>query len=449
MKKFALLYTFLMLCFIINAQRIEVAPDIGALDAALASANDGDTLVLQSNGSYSILDVLLINKKVTIVADVIDTLPGLDDLPVIDNIFQVSPVFDLKDGANLSLIGIDVNASTAPFIFSCSNDTGAVLDLYVNRCRLHNSTNNILDQVGDLDVEEVLLQSCVIKNSFVYDNGEGHGFYTKNYRGGSSEYVFENITFWNLGQQFNWMRSFPESATQVYTFNHMTGYYLSTSADNKELFGNADAAGEAALVINFKNNILHTQVSTADASLWFDNTSGRHNITINNNVLYNVKPIVDRGGTTNKSNNQEVDPQFADPDNGDFTVGNADLYTAADDGKIIGALYWHPDFVDDFSDLPSGQTTGIARKIINKVSVNTYPNPFNGSLNFDIDLKEAVHLTINLYSTDGRLVKTLVNNQHMQGVRNLSFDTGSLDPGVYLFEVKADNYFSNGIITKL
>jgi hypothetical protein len=26
---------------------------------------------------------------------------------------------------------------------------------------------------------------------------------------------------------------------------------------------------------------------------------------------------------------------------------------------------------------------------------------------------------------------------------------GSLDAGVYLFEVKADNYFSNGIITKL
>ena len=449
MKKYTLLYIFLMLGFVLNAQRIEVAPDIGALDAALTSANAGDTLVLQNNGSYTILDVLLVNKKVTIVADVIDTLPALDDLPIIDNLFQVSPVFDLKNGANLSLIGIDVNASTAPFIFACSNDTGAVLNLSVNRCRLHNSTNNVLDQVGDLDVEEVELQTLVVKNSFVYETGEGHGFYTKNYRGGISDYVFENITFWNLGQQFDWMRSFPEDITQVYTFNHMTGYNLSTSADNKELFGNADAAGEAALVINFKNNILHTQVSTADASLWFDNTSGRHSITINNNVLYNVQPIVDRGGTTNKSNNQEgVDPQFADPDNGDFTVGNTDLYTAADDGKIIGAVYWHPDFVDDFSDIQSGQT-GIARKIVNKVTVSTYPNPFNESLNFKLDLKEAVNLTINLYGTDGRLVRTLVNNRYMQGAQNLSFDMGLLDAGVYLFEVKADNYFSNGIITKL
>ena len=450
MKKFTLLYCFLIIGFIVNAQRIEVSPDIGALDAAITGASDGDTLVLQSNGVYQILDKLIIDKKVTLIADVIDTLPGLDDLAVVENIFQVSPVFDLKDGADLTLIGIDVDASTAPFIFSCDNDTGVVLDLFINRCRLHNTTDNILNQVADLDAEEVLLQSCVIMNSFIYDNGTGHGIYTKNFRGGSYEYVFENITFWNLGQQFNWMRSFPESATQVYNYNHMTGYNLSTSTgDNKELFGNADAAGEAALVVNLKNTIFHTQLGDATASLWFDNTSGRHTITINNNVLYNTKPIIDRGGTTNKSNNQEdVDPVFADPDNGDFTVGNTDLYTAADDGEIIGALYWHPDFIDDFSDLPAGQT-GIAKKTFNRVLVNTYPNPFNNRINFKIDLKEAAHVTINLYSADGRLVKTLVNNQYLKGLQNLSFNTGLLDPGIYLLEVKADNYFSNGIITKL
>ena len=33
----------------------------------------------------------------------------------------------------------------------------------------------------------------------------------------------------------------------------------------------------------------------------FNNTSEKHSITINNNVLYQLQPIVDIGGTINKS----------------------------------------------------------------------------------------------------------------------------------------------------
>lgn len=414
--------------------RILVEPGFETLFNAIKNANSGDTLVLKNGEIYTPIDNYQINKKIVIIAEEIPELPGLANMPKIENLFATSPLFQLNFGADLHLIGIDVDGQGAPNLISAQGSIGESFNvaLYVNRSRLHNTTDDILNDARDGDADQTKMTSCIVKNSFIYDSGAGHGLYVKNYHG-ESEFVFENLTFWNLGQQFNWIRHFPAGITQKYVYNHMTGYNLSTSVgDDKELFGNSDSETEAALNIEMKNNIFHTQVSNNEGSLKFDNTTGRNTIMVNNNVLYNVKPIVDLGGTINSSANQiDVDPEFKDPDNGDFTVMNTSLHNAADDGKIVGALYWHPDFKDDFSDV----TTDIEVVSPQEFSLSNHPNPFKDQTTISFDITQGGMVELTLHDLTGRHIRTLIRGWVASGHHEVTVNAQTLTSGLYLYQL--------------
>lgn len=420
-------------------RRIVVQPGFETIELALAEALDGDTLVLLNGEVYTQLDVYQINKKVVIIAETIPSLPGLENMPVIENLFSISPMFKLNFGADLHMIGIDVDAQGAANIFDVRGDIGvsSTLAVYINRCRLHNTTEDVFNDARDGGGDMTILSSCEVRNTFVYDTGAGHGLYIKNYQGSNEPYIFENITYWNVGQQFNWIRHYGAGDTQRFIFNHMTGYNLSTdAAQNKELFGNSDGANEAALIIDFKNNILHTQVSTDPGSLKFNNTSGKNTITINNNVLFQVQPIVDIGGTIEKRDNQEgVDPMFADPDNGDFTVMNSALYNAADDGEIVGATYWHPDFVDDFSDLMTDTREVVVPAA--EFNLKNAPNPFTNSTMISFDLKESGQVDLRIFDVTGKLVKSWQSDL-VSGNHTVNVATQDLKPGLYIYQITSN-----------
>ena len=219
-------FTILLLifsCFSVFAQKTTVDPGDGTLEDAVSGASAGDTLVLKINSNYNILDRLLIDKKLTIMAQTIDTLPGLDDLPTITNLFAVDEIFLMGDGCDLSVISLDLDGGTGLYIFRPVSDTGVTISLNADRCRMHNTTNNIFHQTADANAQQTVLKNLVITNSFLYDNGAGHGIYTKNYMTSANTWMFQNITFWNIGQQFNWIRAFPEGETQKIVFDHLTG----------------------------------------------------------------------------------------------------------------------------------------------------------------------------------------------------------------------------------
>jgi hypothetical protein len=270
--------------------------------------------------------------------------------------------------------------------------------------------------------------------------------YVKNFHG-VSEFAFEDITYWNVGQQFNWIRHYPDGITQKYVYNHLTGYNLSTDLGaDKELFGNSDGATEATLDIEMTNSIFHTQLSGNEGSLKFNNTSERHTININNNVLYQVAPIFDLGGTINKSNNMEgTDPMFVDPDNGDFTVMNSALYGAASDGEIIGARYWHPDFVDDFSDLNSSVNDFLKEKY----ALKNYPNPFVDNTNLSFKLEESAEVELVIYDLKGKMVGKVFEGPLPQGVHTIQFDATNLNPGLYFYQLRSQGEVISSKMIKL
>ncbi len=431
-----------------GGSRIVVQPDFDALYLAIQEANSGDTLVLVNGGLYiPVTGAYEINKTLVIIADTIPELPGLENMPVIDNQFGVNPIFQLNFGADLTLIGIDVNGGGASNIIDTRGNTGAQIAVYINRCRLHNTIEDIFNDANDANLDETALTRCTVINSFIYDSGGGHGIYVKNYQGSNEPYVFENNTFWNLGQQFNWIRHYGVDDSQTFIYDHNTGYNLSSDEGaGKEIFGNSDGDDEATLTIEMTNNIFHTQIAENEGSLKFNNTSGRHSISLENNVLFEVAPIFDIGGTIEKDGNMEgVDPMFVDPDNGDFTVMNADLYTAATDGEIIGALYWHPDFVDDFSDL----TTSTKDQVVptSEFEMINFPNPFIDKTNVTFTTEVADEVRLDIFDITGKLVKSF-EQELRSGTHQIEINGSDLRAGTYLYKLTTNGTTATGRMVK-
>ena len=156
----------LLICSFLSvfATKTPVDPGSGTLEDAVSAASAGDTLVLQINQQYDLLDRIVVDKQLTIMAETIDTLPKLDDLPLVNNLFSVDETFLLTDGCDLSLISLDLDGNGGLYIFAPAPDTGKTIALTVNHCRLHNTTSNILHQTLDNDAQQTKLDKMVVKN---------------------------------------------------------------------------------------------------------------------------------------------------------------------------------------------------------------------------------------------------------------------------------------------
>ena len=74
-----------------------------------------------------------------------------------------------------------------------------------------------------------------------------------------------------------------------------------------------------------------------------------------------------------------------------------------------------------------------------------YPNPFNPTTTIKFTIKDAGKVTLKIYSIDGKLVRTLVNNELNTGEYNVRWDgknsnNVSVPTGTYLYKIEAPNY---------
>ncbi|MHB8338212.1 MAG: T9SS type A sorting domain-containing protein [Ignavibacteriaceae bacterium] len=74
--------------------------------------------------------------------------------------------------------------------------------------------------------------------------------------------------------------------------------------------------------------------------------------------------------------------------------------------------------------------------------VGCYPNPFNPSTIINYQLPEAGIVSLRIYDTMGRGVKTLVNELKAKGSYNISFDASHLSSGVYFYQLRAGDFVS-------
>jgi glucuronoarabinoxylan endo-1,4-beta-xylanase len=71
-----------------------------------------------------------------------------------------------------------------------------------------------------------------------------------------------------------------------------------------------------------------------------------------------------------------------------------------------------------------------------------YPNPFNPSTNISYTIPEASDVTLKVFDLLGREVATLVNSRMAAGDHSFSFDASNLSSGVYIYQLRTNNYIS-------
>lgn len=74
-----------------------------------------------------------------------------------------------------------------------------------------------------------------------------------------------------------------------------------------------------------------------------------------------------------------------------------------------------------------------------------YPNPFNPTTNIVFSLNTSLDVTLQVFSIDGRLVSTLINNEiRNAGTHTVRFDAAGLSSGLYLYRLSAGSVSESG-----
>ncbi len=70
-----------------------------------------------------------------------------------------------------------------------------------------------------------------------------------------------------------------------------------------------------------------------------------------------------------------------------------------------------------------------------------YPNPFNPRTTITFTVPESQHLSLKVFDALGRHVRTLVEGEILSGIHRVTFDAAGLATGLYLFELKARDFY--------
>jgi len=76
-----------------------------------------------------------------------------------------------------------------------------------------------------------------------------------------------------------------------------------------------------------------------------------------------------------------------------------------------------------------------------------YPNPFNPATVIQYDLPESADVRLDVYSIEGRLIASLVNETQQAGQHQVTFQGDNLASGIYIYRLQAGSYVSTKRMT--
>lgn len=433
-----LLLPFFLILFLFSFiwAQTPVTPGEGTLRGAIADAASGDILELESGGLYTEqLDTAYhIKIPLTIRAE-----QGAAERPILKmysvNRGAANPphFFIMDDGGNLTLQGLELdgfvdlpdtmNYEPTYDLFHWpirANQTIGSIKLY--DCYVHNMTNKIFagydsdfEGIENVNVDSLIFENCLFK----YVDG------IKNRWMGLNYFKVENCTFWEVPDFGIYIRDIPTEAF----INHCTFYNVGTaihgnSSDDQMVFFRDNTLTN----LTVKNSIFST--GSGDEPIEIRNVVITNNGVISNCCFYDVVQMIP--GTIVPMDTIWVDPKFADPDNGDFTLANdSPCLEAADDGNAMGDLRWDPNFTS------IGKNLWVVKDF--SLSQN-YPNPFNPTTTIQFVLQKPAHTILTVHSVTGQLMTTLVNRKLGNGVHEISFEASNLASGIYFYQIKSGKY---------
>ncbi|OVE79682.1 hypothetical protein BVY01_01770 [bacterium I07] len=422
------------------AAQTPVAPGDGTLKAAVDAAAAGDVLELEDGGEYteSADPAYQITVPLTIkAADGAATRPVLKMMSIPSGTGPDKPnFFILHQGSSLTIKGLDLDGgesdttthrSVGDFIFFPLEGDLVIPNITIDDCYFHDATNRIINGFNgdfpDAGLIGPFTETVVVKNSmFRHVDKIGWRNPAGDERGRFNDLTIENCTFWDIPDYTIQLREVPGGNVLI---NHVTFYNC-----GNQIFTNSSNDD----VIRFYGlDWGTTAVKNCIFAMWSPDNAVRGDQP--DLVITNCLLTTPGGGPWRvdaavvPANIVEADPLFADPANGDFTLGaGSPALGAADDGQAIGDLRWAGGgtAVEDESLLPEGFSLE-----------QNYPNPFNPVTYISYSLDKASHTTLTIYNVMGQPVRTLVNERVEAGVHEAAFDASSLESGIYYYQIQS------------
>lgn len=151
--------------------------------------------------------------------------------------------------------------------------------------------------------------------------------------------------------------------------------------------------------------------------------------------------------TSLEVNAQNVYFSYSDGTNGAYSLNDVRRMTFSNNVLNLdlndGTNYqWN---INDIVSFRYNEVTGIGEVIkgLNGLDVKLFPNPNSGSFQLAYKLPKQTNIEVSLYSTDGKLVKTLYKGQQSAGEQRINAALTEIPKGVYTCRIEADGFSVN------
>lgn len=411
MKLRALLSILVVLTFVFSASAEEIFVSSGGdLRQIAGNANSGDVIVLESGGIYQVDDIP--NEASAIgFSDMSITIKAADGAAtrpqVTLNGFDLSGV-----NGSFTLQGIDFISNGGTYFINFTAEFTLATSVQVLDCNVSGFSRCAIRANRAAAVcDSLVFDNCVFSGA-----DGGYRFFHFEDKLSFTYFIFTNSTVNGFSEAFLWATSLSEKYVTIEncTFNNLV--------DPKDNFIQLDGDGGTCTL---RNCLLTNFADCTVFNIWDAFVDSIQSCRYSN-----------VGDTFNGWNYEddfgEEDPDYADPDNGDFSLpADSYLNTAGVGGKPIGDPRW--------ATMPASVEQNQSAAADFSLGQN-YPNPFNPVTSIAFNLANAEHVTITVYNSLGQLVTTLVDQNYQQGVHRVTFDAHNLDSGLYFYKIQAGDF---------
>nr|WP_319776203.1 DUF5123 domain-containing protein [uncultured Sphaerochaeta sp.] len=415
-----------------SAQFIYVEPGDGTLKEAIARATENEAIILKRGGVYTESEdsTLIIDKRVTISAE-----DGSTQEPIITNTKYRTgrdtvraSIFTIKQGGQLTVKYCDFNGlkesdtttfrALGDFVYIDPSEMSVILSVIFEGCIFRDATGHLVNGTGDGQVPAPMLLNlsfgqCLLTNS------KGIKF-----REVSLQTIgFDECTAWNIK---DYLLNFENNPLSTESNADPATVGLSYSTFDNIGDGIAKAVNASGMWI-IDACIFSNQPS--DSTEMFSDLSGAMPEVTNCN-FYNIGTLgIDESML---SDCLYIDPEYADPANGDFTLpGESVLLTASSNGNKIGDPRW------------AQGTTAIEDPdvIVTKYSLEqNYPNPFNPTTTISFFIKEREAIELKIYNCLGEIVEIILDEYLAEGQHSFNWNAKNLPSGIYYYQLVGESF---------
>ena len=315
----------------------QIAAGTDVLGPAISAAASGDIIELVTDGG-----VYLNSSQFTIDQDItIRGAEGLVDKPILKYVGTAGSAYFFKNTGitnslvleNLEFDGdgtADGASAKAKYVARMDNgDPTGTSNLFIDNCVAHDFNDKFIKPYGNNGMD-----SLVVTNSVFY-NGASEGIVL--YSGSSGDpaavinhSIIENCTFYDIEREAIKGQTYPDNVVRI---SNVTVVRCG-NVENKAMMYFRDMTD-----VVVKNSIF-AHSTNADAGEEFVDMASDASL-FKNNAWWDIVNFEVGNGTVSDTVN--VNPQFADATNGDFSLpDNSQLLTFADNGGAIGDLRWGP-----------------------------------------------------------------------------------------------------------